>query len=277
MKDWFFRLLAEHLGPIVGRHNLARIGRFITRAGTLDYPNTIAGNGEAMVQRTLLSLPGGDLLVVDCGANQGQWSSSFLSLLDASGRKGNTRLVCFEPSAHTYALLSSAGLKSVNGRAQIDLEKVALSSEVGDALLSVVHDGAGVNSIVAVPDTFIKQEEITRITLDAYVEQRRLGVVDLLKIDAEGHDLEVIRGAAGLLAAGRIKVLQFEYNWRWIYARNFLRDAFDLLGHHGYTLSKITPQGLLNLPNYSVELETYVEGNYLACQPEYLASFRLVK
>ena len=37
----------------------------------------------------------------------------------------------------------------------------------------------------------------------------------MLKIDTEGYDYYVIRGASQLLAAGRVKFLVFEYNSKW--------------------------------------------------------------
>ena len=50
--------------------------------------------------------------------------------------------------------------------------------------------------------------------------------------------------------------------------RSFLRDAFELLGPLGYRLGKLTPHGVEFYPGWDAELETFVEGNYLACVPQ---------
>jgi hypothetical protein len=87
----------------------------------------------------------------------------------------------------------------------------------------------------------------------------------LVKIDTEGHDLAVLRGARTLLAGQNIAVVQFEYNHRWVYARAFLRDAIGLLAGFGYRVGKLTPKGVEFYPGWDADLETFVEGNYVAC------------
>ena len=61
--------------------------------------------------------------------------------------------------------------------------------------------------------------------------------------------------------------MQFEYNHRWVFARAYLRDAFDLLTGLGYRIGKLTPKGVEFYPGWDAELETFVEGNYVACEP----------
>ena len=63
----------------------------------------------------------------------------------------------------------------------------------------------------------------------------------LVEIDTEGHDLRVIEGAKGLLTAGGIDVIQFEYNHRWIASRCFLRDVFQLMTPLEYRIGRVTP------------------------------------
>jgi hypothetical protein len=53
-----------------------------------------------------------------------------------------------------------------------------------------------------------------------------------------------------------------------VYSRSFLCDAFDLLRPLGYCLGKLTPLGVEFYPAWDPDLETFVEGNYVACSPE---------
>ena len=104
-------------------------------------------------------------------------------------------------------------------------------------------------------------------TLTNYANNAGLAHISLVKIDAEGHDLAVLRGARSLFVEQRISVAQFEYNHRWIYSRFFLRDAFELLGPLGYRIGKLTPLGVEFYTGWDHDLETFVEGNYVACLP----------
>jgi methyltransferase FkbM-like protein len=65
------------------------------------------------------------------------------------------------------------------------------------------------------------EQSVITTTLDRYAGQSGVARFALVKIDAEGHDLAVLRGARGLLAEHRITVAQFEYHRRWILARSF--------------------------------------------------------
>ena len=106
------------------------------------------------------------------------------------------------------------------------------------------------------------------LTLETYAGTAPLDHIWLLKIDAEGHDLAVVRGARELLAQQRVSVVQFEYNHRWIYGRFYLRDAFELLKPLGYSVGKLTPSGVEFYPEWDPDLETFVEGNYIAAARE---------
>ena len=88
------------------------------------------------------------------------------------------------------------------------------------------------------------QENVVTTTLDSYAEQSCVARFTLVKIDAEGHDLAVLRGAHTLLSEHRIAVAQFEYNHRWIFGRFYLRDAFEFLLPLGYRVGKLTPRGV---------------------------------
>lgn len=42
--------------------------------------------------------------------------------------------------------------------------------------------------------------------------RKNLDAIDVLKVDTEGFDLEVLKGAVNLLAAGLIRFIYFEFN-----------------------------------------------------------------
>ena len=94
--------------------------------------------------------------------------------------------------------------------------------------------------------------------------QAGISAIDLLKIDTEGFDLNVLRGAKGALDRGAIKVIQFEFIPADIAMRVTMRDFFEIL--HGYKLFRLCLNGdLMPLRRYDVKrCEIYVTHNIIA-------------
>jgi FkbM family methyltransferase len=248
---------------VLGRRTVVRAARYVLLRARLDYPNDMSVNGEPALQRWVLALaPGGEVHVADVGANVGRWSRSLLTAAAAAGRARDIRLHAFEPDAGAYA-----GLERILGGTSAVLNAAAVSDRPGESDFHVVAPGAGTNSLHRAPGVTAATETVRTTTLDAYAAEAGIPCFALVKVDTEGHDLAVLRGARGLLAGHRIAVVQFEYNHRWVFARAFLRDAFDLLAGLGYRVGKLTPLGVEFYPGWDPDLETFVEGNYVACEP----------
>jgi FkbM family methyltransferase len=249
---------------VMGRRQVVRAARFVLSRARRDLPNDLHTNGESSLQRWIFDLPspGGGIHVIDVGANVGRWSAAMLAAAGQAGQSADLDLHAFEPSGWTFERLA----RELRGQG-VRLHRAAVSDRCGSSLLHVIAPGAGTNSLHAPPQSRpgSQTEEVMTTTLDSYADQAGLGHVALVKIDTEGHDLAVLRGARTLLAQQRISVAQFEYNHRWIYARCYLRDAFDLLAPLGYRLGKLTPSGVEFYPGWDADLETFVEGNYVAC------------
>ena len=237
------------------------------RRACLDGVNDLHINGETSLQRWVLNMssPGEAIHVLDVGANVGLWSEAMLGAAQEAGRSDDLDVHVFEPSIYTFTHLKA----TLDGK-KVNLNQVAVGDTTGTSLLHVIAPGAGTNSLHASPGWLSSgsTEEVAVSTLDSYAQRARLDQITFVKIDTEGHDLAVLRGARELFAAQRISVAQFEYNHRWIYARCYLRDAFELLQPLGYRLGKLTPAGVEFYPSWDAELEAFVEGNYVACREQ---------
>ncbi|MCU1307294.1 MAG: hypothetical protein JWN45_1989 [Acidobacteriaceae bacterium] len=257
---------------VLGRRNLVRFARLLTMESRLDTGNDMADNGETLVHRVLLNQKSAEneLVVFDVGANVGEWTKR---LIDHSGA---TKFIvhAFEPASATFSILTK-NLADLPSR--VLLLNQALSNEVGTASFYVVGAGLGINSLHKGPGQVESTERVQLNTVDAYCRNANISRIDLLKIDAEGHDLSVLEGARAMLQARAISMLQFEYNHRWIESRHFLKDAFELLSPLGYKLGKITGKGIEFYPQWHFELESFREGNYLACLPEWPDRFPQIK
>ena len=138
-------------------------------------------------------------VVVDVGANTG-----FYTLL-ALAISGSVRIVAYEPLAEVRSILE-ANLDLNPDRARVEVRRHAISSTRGSGELFVPDAGHGLvqtsASLEAAFKDDVRQSETVEVsTLDElHQEPPRVAV---LKIDAEGHDLEVLRGAAAMLRRDR--------------------------------------------------------------------------
>jgi FkbM family methyltransferase len=251
-------ITAASIEKVIGRRHLVRASRLLLDYARRDMPNRMATNGEWMVQDIVLASAESDCLVaIDVGANIGEWSRRFLTTARERGRR--VQVHAFEPAAATFDALV-ANLLPTFERSLVPV-RCAASDHSGKGTLFKVHELAGSNSIhgIAGSTQWMESEAIELCTLDEYCSSAGLETIDILKIDAEGHDALVL---------GAIQVVQFEYNHRWIGARRYLKDIFDDVAPLGYEVGKVTARSIEWYSRWSPELETFREGNYLAARTD---------
>ncbi len=110
--------------------------------------------------------------------------------------------------------------------------------------LATVHKGL-IEQLYQQP---AKQYQVNMMTLDSFCEQKNIAKIDLLKIDAEGNELAVLKGASNLLAARGIDCIQFEFNETTIFAGVFFKDFVDMLPD--FTFYRLLPAGAVSLGEY---------------------------
>jgi len=146
--------------------------------------------------------------VLDIGANVGDVAVAALNSYKES------KVICFEPVQKTYDSLKNR-LSSFGDRAQ--LHKVALSDATGTAEINITTFH-GANSI-SPQASFHKQcnphvqeiskERIELVRLDDYCALFPCERVDIMKIDVEGHELEVLRGGIKFISS-RVDIIIIE-------------------------------------------------------------------
>ncbi len=135
------------------------------------------------------------MTVIDVGANAGVYTFS------AAKRVSSTGLVlAIEPFSQCVAHLNETCL--IN---QLDWVKVcagAASDRNGKARLSL-SSASELNELISEEDGKTRDEssveEVECFTLDSLIEKYGVSRVDFLKIDAEGHELQVLKGSDRLL------------------------------------------------------------------------------
>jgi len=196
---------------------------------------------------------------VDVGANVGHWTEYLL-------RKSSAKGILFEPSEHCAALL-----KEKFKDKPITLRRVAVGDRNGS--ISFVEEGEfGESSAVA--ETYLPSErpgdavvkQVPMVTLDEELKAGDFNI-DVLKIDAEGYDLKVLKGAESFLRKGRIRFVQFEYNSNWLGSGSSLKEAKSFLEGLGFELLLIRSTGLHPL-NYELWGDYFRYSNFFAYRPE---------
>src|SRR5262249_14672098 len=144
-------------------------------------------------------------VAVDVGANVGWHTLLMATLVGPSGR-----VYAFEPNASTRERLVRA--VEANQLVNVVIDPRAVSDRPGAAAFEAppaghVWDGTGRLGNGAAPGT----PRVDRVTLDAFVAEAGIGRLSLVKIDVEGWELPVLRGARGVLDALRPAIL-FEYD-----------------------------------------------------------------
>ena len=269
------RVLLPGTVRALGRRNAVRLARFLTNELRFDGPNDMSANGELLVQTSVLRGARGSVTVLDVGANVGDWTLAFVANAGVVGWSDYT-IHAFEPSLDTARMLK-ANVAEHASTARIFLHELGMSSAPGSAEFHIVGEGVGVNSVHRQPGTpVLRTEQAVMDTLDHFAESQSLREMTFVKVDTEGHDLSVMRGAAGLLQRSAIAVMQFEYNHRWITPRTYLRDVFELAPAN-YRIGKVTPRGIEWYPQWDPELESYREGNYLLCREDAVGWFPAVR
>ncbi len=175
---------------------------------------------------------------VDVGANVGVWTQH---LLDAAPLQPAGALV--EPSAQSARRLRDRFAHAPNVEV---VEAAAGDGNSGATISFFEEDDCGENSSVlpSVSRYPRTQRVVPVVTVADVVNNRGWQRVDLLKIDTEGFDLHVLRGAAPLFHQQRVLAVQFEYSYAWTQARSTLAEALNLLEGYGYSVYILTGTGL---------------------------------
>ena len=153
-------------------------------------------------------------VVFDIGANVGQSALHYLSWFPEA------RIYCFEPAADTFRQLEQA----VGNRERVECFRLAFSSSPGRG--RIVHGSFDFGGDVLVGGSVTRflltlsnapgvhnkdrMEDVSIDTVDAFCRRQRIDRIGFLKIDTEGGDLEVLKGAARMLDRRSIDIVQVE-------------------------------------------------------------------
>jgi len=137
--------------------------------------------------------------LIDAGANVGQTAAYLRSYFP------RTQIHSFEPVRASFLQLQ-AGTKAFPN---VHCRHAALGAARAQISMRLQEDSEN-NSLFAGDLTGFGSETVEVETLDAYCDEAGIGQVDLLKMDVQGYELQILRGAERLLAERRISFVYSE-------------------------------------------------------------------
>ena len=181
---------------------------------------------------------------VDVGAFHGIYSTI------AAKRLGDgSHVVAFEPSPRDRRRLQLH--LRYNGIKSVVVEPYAVAAEAGETVLNMVVGGYQNMNSLRPPaiDQPVQQVAVQTIALDEYLHRNQINKVDLMKVDAEGGEIQIFNGAKTLLSRLRPLVIcevLDKVTRPWGYPA---REIVERLRAYDYVWFEILPDGNL-LPHH---------------------------
>ncbi|MGJ9412767.1 FkbM family methyltransferase [Aeromicrobium sp. CF4.19] len=177
--------------------------------------------------------------VLDVGANVGQYAA----LLRSAGFTG--RIISCEPLSGAYAELGQRAAKDPRWTAV----NTAVGAEPGEITINVaansfsssVRDMTDAHLRAAPGSGYVSSERVPLTTVAELVAEQRVDPTRcLLKIDTQGFEDEVLRGAGGLV--GTLAAVQLELSFVELYAGQSLFDELVArMAALGYRIQQLDP------------------------------------
>ncbi len=233
--------------------------------GILKYENNqVSGEYYLLTKILKKNLAGIEQPVIfDVGANVGDYS------LLLTKEYPQARIYAFEPNENTFKQLTAKvgdAVKCINAGMG--------SSEKTEKIFTYADNLASSHASIYgdVLSTFHKRNDLVEIdfqltTLDLFCEREAVTGIDFLKIDTEGNELEVLKGAERLLAAQKIKIIQFEFGECDVFSRVFLQDFYIML--LDYNIYRLDSNRLIPLFEYASTNEIFRFQNFIAVRKDF--------
>jgi FkbM family methyltransferase len=181
------------------------------------------------------------MCVLDVGAHEGLYTLLAARLVSPGGT-----VHAFEPSPRERARLQEN--IALNQLTNVQVHETAVGDAAGTAVLHVAGaDYAGHNTMGAFgyPTTTLEAAvEVEVVSLDTFASEHALPNVDLLKIDVEGSETSVLRGAQKLLRKHRPVILVEAQDATLGTAGSSVDELIGILQAEGYRVMPFGPDGL---------------------------------
>lgn len=173
----------------------------------------------------------------DVGSNKGEWIDLVCGMLVDSV---DYQVHAFEPNPVAYNLLSNKFSKADKNKVILNntgVSSVAKTATLFDpkgegSALGSLYDREVFHSWADKPEIIRHQVSLT--TLDSYVKTNNIDIINFLKIDVEGHEIEALEGSKVLFENKQVNVGQFEAGGTFKDAGISIKDFIDFFNKYNY-------------------------------------------
>jgi FkbM family methyltransferase len=195
---------------------------------------------------------------IDIGANYGVYALTMAKMVGPAGT-----VWAFEPASTTADLLAE-GI-SANGFNNVILERSAISAANGTAQLSLSSQSE-LNALVHGAQSVLPTETVPVVSLDDCLARHAWTDIAFLKLDAEGEETNIIRGARRFLMECSPLIL-FE-----IKTEEFHLDLVDEFAAFGFESYRLVPGLDLLVPFDAYADPDPFQLNLFCCKPDRAAT-----
>jgi FkbM family methyltransferase len=173
-------------------------------------------------------------VIFDIGANAGIYSLAALAV------RPDAVVHAFEPTPEIAGRLRATA--RLNALDHLHVHQAAVSWKNGTATLKRFRGDFDTNegmNFISEDAANSQGEMVDTVSLDSFSIDHSIGSVDLLKIDVQGHEHLVLKGAEQLIGAGCIETIFMELNWNGSAGKTCsATECVRLLAQANYLFSK---------------------------------------
>ena len=213
-----------NLKKLINRILGSLFGYFIIHARHKDY-------GFNRVLKILIS--NSHPTIFDVGADNGNSSERYIKLFS------EPIIHTFEPRPDQFEIMKS----KFNDKKNIYLNNVAVGSKTEIKKFNQIKGGGRSSFLKSTVDNLSNQTQIDAqvITIDEYVNKNNIKRINLLKIDTQGYEDEVLKGAQETLKLNKIDIIETELIVGNMYEKTLsFNEIENLIYPYGYKIFALT-------------------------------------
>ncbi len=187
----------------------------------------------------LASMVPADCTIIDVGANVGLLTKEF-----ATAHSGHVNVIAFEPGDYCLSILRSV----VRNFKNVEIVEAGLGDEDSTSVLKTpLKDagsmGIGLSQIGGDLEREHVSQQVSVMKLDTFCKDRQGLNIGLLKVDVEGGEFNVVKGAVEVIKTQQpLWYMEIEERWtkKYGYQPN---DLFNFMFEFGYSAFSVSDNG----------------------------------